>query len=213
MKGWKITILLVLIALTATGCSVQIGTANSPGGVDEAGDGPIITKSWIEIPIPIYISNSVPEEFREDILNVFDMWNKEAGKELFVYEGLSDSNAREFDGSNVVYWDENPHPNRYFAETHYAWINGDELIESDVVFYGDPDDFDVLSCQGEKLVCKSSVMKKDITTTALHEIGHMLGFEHSAEPHNIMNPNFTISDVNQDFSEDLIAELTAEYNS
>lgn len=200
-------IVLVVIA----GCNGNVGLNHSQDTEEKLAKSDILKQSWIHAPIPMYISTTVPEEFRSAIIDSMEKWNDEAGVELLDYVGLTESEERTYDGSNVIYWDDNDSENGYFGETFTQWVNDTVLIEGDIVFYGDPDEFAVLSCEDDGEVCKSLERKKDVVTTTLHELGHVLGFVHTSGRTDLMNPHFTYGDVHQHIGSDLLAELTDIY--
>lgn len=172
----------------------------------------VLKKGWVELPVPIHISESVPEKFRAVVLTAIDRWNEQAGTQLLDYQGVVAKARADEDGVNVVTWDVNPSPKGYFGETQKSWVGDGEIVEADVTFFGDPDDFAVLSCEDRKEVCKSADSRKDLMTTALHELGHVLGFVHTDEAGHLMNPGFTFGDVFQHFDDTVVTELKEVYN-
>lgn len=171
-----------------------------------------LKRGWNELPVPMYISNSVPERFRAVIIEAMDRWNSESGVELFAYVGETPNDVREKDELNGIYWDESPHPDGYFGLTQTLIQSDDLIVESDITFYDDPEGFDVLECEDGQEVCESIVEKKDIMTTALHELGHVLGFNHTDGPTDIMNPSFYPGDVHHQLDSLLITELKDTYD-
>ena len=203
--------ILLALALLA-GCSVETVAVHSEG---ISGNLKMVTgtqQSWEELPIPFYISTTVPEEFVTPILDSFSIWEEKAGISLFDYRGRIDSSSQTFDGRNVVYWDTESHPNGYLGETHLMTINETTLIETDIVFHGDFEVCEALTCETKEENCRSEKEKYDLTTTALHEIGHVLGFEHVSGADLIMNPRFTMKDVYHRFDETLLSGLHNLYN-
>ncbi|MBN1282850.1 MAG: matrixin family metalloprotease [Proteobacteria bacterium] len=206
-----------LAFLTAAALFLSVCGCNSagPGHAEETSirlaKNMVLKRGWSELPVAIYISNSVPERFRPAIVEAMEMWNDEAGIPIFEYAGETPDDAQGRDGLNGIYWDENPSPKGYFGEARTTTVNKDVIVESDIVFFGDPDSFDTLSCEDGKEICRSKVMKKDVKTTALHELGHVLGFVHTDGPADIMNPDFQAGDVHCRFDALLISELQDVY--
>lgn len=207
--GWG---LMGIIALGEVGCSDIPSSPIQPRVIQaKLASNTVLKKGWTDLPIPIFISATVPEGFKAESLRAMDMWNEAAGVQLFDYQGITETASATDDGMNAIYWDRRPSPEGYFGETHKLWVNGDVLVEADVVFYGDPADFEALSCEDGGDACTVTAGKKDITTTALHELGHVLGFVHTAEGDRLMNPDFTYGDVFHRFDDTLLSELTSVY--
>jgi hypothetical protein len=215
--------LLILAFLSLAGLAVGCGAENS-GTVEvrtkqEGGGSALIARSWSATPIAFYISSTVPDEFVQPILDSFSVWEEAAGKSLFVYMGRSDSTIQRngdgswenFDGKNIVYWDDQPSVHGYLGETFYS-VNGNrQMNEADIVLYGDPADYAALDCK-EGASCHSHANKFDVTTTSLHEIGHFLGLDHTTDEGSIMNPDFGENDVIHDIDASLTAEIQLAYN-
>ena len=207
---------LTAILLTFTmGCqpTSSVTSEERGGGEITTMEGPAaLSKSWDKTPIPFYMSSTVPEELVQAILDSFSLWEVAAGKTLFEYQGRIHSEAHDFDGVNVVYWDNEEDPDGNLGVTHAMWSSKHRMMEADIVFHGDPSSFEALGCGKFKGTCKIRKGKYDITTTALHEIGHFMGFEHTSTAGAIMNPNFGMNDVKQDFDTDLVTSLKETYN-
>jgi hypothetical protein len=201
--------MLAMLALSICACNSQ-GTNEIDPVSAKLSKNMVLKKAWRELPVPIYMSNSVPERLRPAILEAMEMWNGQAGVAVFEYVGETPNDVQARDDLNGIYWDRNPSEDGYFGEAKMVH-EGDVMIEADVVFYGDPDEFDVLSCEGGEDKCVSGSDKKDIMTTALHELGHVLGFGHTDGEDEIMNPNFSRGDVHRGFDAVLIAELSDFY--
>ena len=211
-QSFKITILFAALAF-CTACAAQTSSVHSDEIKQELETSPLINKSWGSTEVPFFISNTVPEKHVATILNNFAKWEEKAGAKLFSYQGRDESKSQKFDGKNVVYWDDKEHPEKYLGETHLKFINNVDIIESDIVFFGDPDSFADLNCADEVEICNTRENKFDLNTTALHEIGHFLGFNHSSRNKTIMNPAFSMNDVYQHFDSDLVFSLKQLYTS
>lgn len=214
--GFKVVALMVVL-LGMTSCQTKTGSSNLNANADlndTTGGGvqALLTKEWDETPIPFFISDTVPQEFEQPILDSFAQWEKIAGKKLFDYQGKLASSVHEFDGQNVVYWDTHPNPKGYLGETYYMTVGKHQMIEADIVFFGDPKKYAPLTCEADKTRCLSDANRFDITTTALHEIGHVLGFEHTTIAGALMNPDFGLNAVIHDFDSGLVSELQGLYN-
>lgn len=201
---------IALLAMALSGCkSVEAGHSSEISNA--LSKNIVLKKGWKELPIEMHISQSVPERLRPAIRSAMDMWNAQAGFTVFSYAGLIDDMDADFDEVNAIYWDTEPHPDGHFGKAETMFIYDDLIVEGDITFYGDPEDFDVLSCEDGEEFCRVAAYKKDIVTTALHELGHILGFGHADEAGYIMNPDFSRGDVHQQFDDVLLSELRNTY--
>ena len=196
------------------GCSASTGSSESGGQEKQTPGGTqgLLTRDWQETPIPFFVSRTVPSDLVQPILDSFVMWEEQAGKKLFDYQGLADSTQHDFDGQNIVYWETTRHSKGYLGETYFMTVGKTDMVEADIVFFGDPKNFASLGCQNSSTKCFSSVGKYDVTTTALHEIGHLLGFDHTTAEGAIMNPNFGLGSIVHEFDQSLVSELQGLYN-
>ncbi len=169
---------------------------------------------WTKTPIAFYLSDTIPESLRESILNSFELWETKAGIRLFEFKGYHSSRSPSFDGKNVVYWNNEPNSDGKLGMTYRKVQGNTRVVEADIMFFGNPERYASLSC-GENSrddVCHVRENKFDITTLALHEIGHLIGFDH-VEGSSVMNPNFGLSDVHQDLEEDLLSVVDDTYGT
>lgn len=214
MKRLSINLgLIVMMGWLVMGCSTSTGSSESGGQEKQTPGGTqgLLARDWEETPIPFFVSRNVPSDLVQPILDSFTMWEQQAGKKLFDYQGLADSTQHDFDGQNIVYWESSRHPKGYLGETYFMTMGKTDMVEADIVFFGDPKNFAALGCQSSAK-CMSSVGKYDVTTTALHEIGHLLGFDHTTAEGAIMNPNFGLNSIVHEFDQSLISELQGLYN-
>ena len=214
----KILVVLGLMILTAgcgsTGSSrvvTQTQNVISPNANTLPTGEASLTKSWAHAPIAFYISNNIPDRLVQPILDSFSDWEESAGQSLFNYQGRIDSATPTADGRNVVYWNPERNPDGLLGVTTTRIHNNHEIIEGDITFFGNPDLYDALHCEGSVSNCRVRVGKFDVTTLALHEIGHLLGFEHAHEEGGVMNPDFGMNDVVHNLDNEMIAQVQEAY--
>ncbi len=131
--------------------------------------------SWKEnLPAEFFVSKTIPEEFRQDIIDAAEVWNKSAGKTVFKINlsdldaGLSTSDSRNTIAGYQT-WDEDKTTQQAVTIVKYR----SNLITSadikvnlhDFVYYSkDP--------QNSKQVHFGSLL--------VHELGHAMGLKHAS---------------------------------
>lgn len=213
---WKdgLAFVLVLAAIIlSTSCSnVSFNYKHSEETTEKLAGNSFLKRSWPEAPIPIYISDKFPKEFKSHCIEAIDIWNFESGSAVFEYMGEVSSDTEAQDALNIIYWDENPHAKGYFGAAHTYWINDNVLIEGDVIIYGKVSSYAVLECPGREDSCRTNQTKTDFMSVILHELGHILGLGHSSSFGDVMYPQIYYGDVSRKFSTEMLAELTLVYN-
>lgn len=140
--------------------------------------------SWKgNLPIPMYIHESVPKEAYEPIKKAMLSWEKSLGRKLFYIAGtdLNGPKAPRKDGKNVIYWfgkgEWNFASSEEQARTNVFWV-GDQIKEADIKINNDSTSFFTNS--------PKSVDDIDLESVVLHELGHVLGLTHEDNAGSIM---------------------------
>ncbi|MES3037227.1 MAG: matrixin family metalloprotease [Bdellovibrionota bacterium] len=148
--------------------------------------------SWKhQIPIVLQIHSSFPKQNLGALKQAIEVWNKEAGENLFVLN-TSDIIKGEVkikkDGANVIYfansWDEERASEQ--AKTSVYWKN-DRIIEADIrvnasdfKFYSDADSMD------ERRIAQQTESAVHLKSLFVHELGHVLGLKHNDKNPSVM---------------------------
>lgn len=145
---------------------------------------------WSKNPITYVFENleSVPEYFIKEIEAAFDSWEKATDREiLFTEDNINPKIVIKFNAHNPADNEEKKYVVAYTLPT----VIGDELKSMTIDFYTkDPQD--------------RFFSKNQVYNTALHEIGHALGFMgHSNNRNNVMYLTKDSMDVYKDLRDEL----------
>lgn len=169
----KILLLFPLIAFNA--CSPK---ATNCKGVQTNQYGEAI--QWRRLPIQIHINNNFPTQLRAGIYKAVDTWERATGMSLFsIEEGETFRIAA--DSINVItFLTSYKRSSNEEGNTSIAW-RGDEIVDADILINGETYSYyvDQSDKQSNKL---------NIEALMLHELGHLLGLEHSKEEASVMSP-------------------------
>lgn len=163
--------------------------------------------SWKgNIPIKIYLHQSIPQEYIPAFQSAIKKWEAAAGRALFSIEsfGYSGPMQPRQDGLNVIYWfttwDAN-RPDEQGRTTNY-WI-GNEIKESDIRINAKNFDY--------YLTTPRSIRDIHLESLVIHELGHMLGLKHPDNPDSVMFTNLAQSTTRDTLTERDIEALRCEY--
>lgn len=133
-----------------------------------------------KLPVLIYINKDVPEQYRNDIKDALDVWNDSLAVPVFKYAGIDlGPTFPRGDAKNVVYWITTWNDGENKQAVAKMQYRGDEIYDTDIVVNADnfaffpSDDVDP--------------SKVHFRTLMVHELGHVLGFEHMDSEPSVMN--------------------------
>lgn len=130
--------------------------------------------SWKgSVPITLYIHESVPQEFRDNIRQAAQVWNYKK-QLLIVSDNIINGPINSItDKRNIIYYvteytiDDNPHQQ---AVTKTRWM-GDKIIDADILINAHDFKFYPGTMGASFEVSMLSLL--------IHEIGHVLGLDHN----------------------------------
>ncbi len=135
------------------------------------------------------------------VLNAMTTWNNAGAKFTFACGGNSDSAAPSYNGINQIRWEQR---NDDFAlATTTRWISKGSILEADIVIN---DRYQWAT--GDNIPSGSY----DVESVALHELGHVLGLDHSNSP-AVMQPSLSSATKRRTLTTDDINGLMAIYGS
>ncbi len=141
--------------------------------------------SWQgNLPIKLYIHESVPSNMRLPIQRAIDTWEKTSGKKLFEIVATDKRGGKDLsnfkDGTNTIYWfnkGEWKGDKDDQAKTVISWI-GSQINQSNILINSDTMKFYSEMATGLNQV--------DLESVILHELGHVLGLKHNDKRPGIM---------------------------
>lgn len=137
--------------------------------------------SWKgQLPINMHISRGVPTHLRESIRVAAAQWNYKLNKTLFVIldQNIENNYSKNSDGINGIYWITNwQYRAEEQAQTTIHW-RGDRIKEADIIINAANHDFAPFGSLEPN--------KVDMTSLMVHELGHVLGLQHTSTPPSVM---------------------------
>lgn len=176
-----------------------------------------IYKRWpnSKLPLNIVAPESMRKEMEEVLISACNTWNKGAKRKLLTYS------FEDYDPDNFLPKKERVDLHRiyfvknwskiadkdYLAQTMSRMV-GSTMKRSTIVFNGNYN-FYFQRLRGEKSI---AVYQYDAEAVLLHELGHLLGLDHSSSTDAIMRTDFTNGQKIGQLSSSDIAEIKKRYN-
>jgi hypothetical protein len=136
-----------------------------------------------ELPIVIYINDSVPDKYRSDVRAALETWNDALSVPVFKYGGVDLGPVRpRVESKNIVYWLDTWNTGANQQAVAAMVYRGNNILDADIKFNAQDFQFFI---DGE-----SGVDKVHFRSVVLHELGHVLGLGHIEGIDSIMNPTF-----------------------
>lgn len=162
--------------------------------------------SWKgNVPVTLIFHESFPEEYKEAAEFAVQSWNKKAGKTILQ---LSTAVIRgpiipAKDALNIIYYDTNFSGKK--VEQAYANLKsiGDQIKDVDIVINAKDYTF-----YTSKNPIRNAI---NIETLLVHEMGHLLGLDHTRESSHIMYPYLPTNVDKSDLSSMSPETLKCEY--
>ncbi len=163
--------------------------------------------SWNNnLPINIYVHDSVPSEFVPAITSAMKAWeNALGGRKLFEIVGVISGPATpQKDGVSVIYylntWEASKTSEQ--ARTTIYW-QGEQIVEGDIRLNAKNFTF----FTGSTLVATAV----DFESLLIHELGHLLGLAHDNQTGSVMNERLASGVLRRDINEADLASVKCEY--
>ena len=111
----------------------------SLSGYDWTWDRPPISSETFDLNVGSFPSSAGSSSELEDALEgALDVWGEEGGAQLaFVSGGRTSATSATRDSRNVLQWSASTSGSTTLAAARYWWRGGAEIIDCDVLFYGE----------------------------------------------------------------------------
>ena len=166
--------------------------------------------SWDKnLPVDLYIDNSVPAEYGSSIQAAVNRWNELGirlrGREFFrLRSGSPGASTPQKDGYTKIYvmydWESDKPAEQ--ARTTVYWT-GSVIYEADVRINRKNFDFDTTDAQDKSKVHLESLL--------VHEFGHVLGLAHTSESTSVMQVSLANGLLRNEPAKIDVDSLTCEY--
>jgi predicted Zn-dependent protease len=154
-------------------------------------------------PVTIYVHESVPVEFRNDVVEAAATWNYRRELILISPNLATGPNAHSRDSKNVIYYYTTFKSNIEQANTIFMW-RGDKVAEADITI--NARDFKYYSG------ASGSVNRYSMRALLIHEMGHVLGLDHNDdEVKSVMFPHLGDNNNRFELSESVKKSIDCEY--
>lgn len=192
-KGRFLALLLLLLPLLLAGC----GKGEDSRAIVELGNGDI---RWASFPVEVKVDAALlaDSDAYDDLNKAISYWEGKAGKPLFVVRGPWDTSTM---GPPYTGTPDNPNSladNVIFLQSPWPFdpaIKGKTIVHSNqgaienaVVLLSAGSHY----CSGNCLGDASSVSRRKLIA---HELGHFIGFGHSASASDLMYPEILTFDT------------------
>ncbi len=163
--------------------------------------------SWnSNLPISIYVHESVPSEYVSAITSAMKTWEAAlGGRKLFEVVGVVSGPATpQKDGVSIIYflstWESNKTSEQ--ARTTIYW-QGEQIVEGDIRINAKNFSF----FTGATPVAASV----DFESLLIHELGHLLGLAHDNQNGSVMNERLASGVLRRDIGSGDLSSVKCEY--
>lgn len=154
-------------------------------------------------PIILYRHDSFPQEYAPALEKAISAWEAGTRKKLFQLSTEVISTAAiptEPDGKYVIYWQKewSTNPSEIEQGRTYIYENNEVIVEADILINASMKDFSFF------LDTPNNANEVHLESVFIHELGHVLGLEHTLSQTSVMYTHLKANDVrNQIPDEDL----------
>ncbi|RJP77743.1 MAG: T9SS C-terminal target domain-containing protein [Candidatus Zixiibacteriota bacterium] len=145
---------------------------------------------------------SAPNELAS-IQACMNTWTTAGANFAFYYDGYTSVTTYQFNGMNTICW--NSGSSGGALATTYMWGQGSNMLEADIVFWDGQWTWSTAASPG--------FLQFDVESVGLHELGHVLGLDHSQYSAAVMWYSIGYMEVQRTLHSDDVAGLMALYGA
>lgn len=159
------------------------------------------------LPIKVYLNKSVPFDYKPEIKEAAEFWNKLLRRKVIVVQDEIDQSSQvdTNDGKSVIYflytWPDDKKSKSQTAETQIRYYGGGYFMEADIKFNLDDFRFS-LEPQPDKI---------HFLSVMTHEFGHVLGLDDNHRRGSIMYIGLWYNQVWLDVDLEDVQDITCIY--
>jgi hypothetical protein len=194
--------LTIALTLLVTACGPKLQPQQSCNFVQNSEEQRVSWKG--EVPIDIYVHESVPSNFIKPLLKAMAQWEMQTGHALFRLAGVKTGPLTPSrDGQSVIYWFKtwNQGLETEQARTTIYWV-GDRIDEADM--YVDGSNFTYAEAD-------PTPAEVDFESLMVHELGHVLGYQHIVDHPSVMSPTLANGVERRTLEREDLSSFQCEY--
>ncbi len=160
---------------------------------------------WTQrFPIKIYVTDRFPEEKIISLQKAIYIWNESVSHNIFNIDvsKISNSSEPQKDNKNLIYWKTDWYSDDTRNATTLMYAESNNIKEADILLNAKNYVFSAGS---------PSQYETDLTSVLIHELGHVLGLDHSNSEDSVMQPLLSDGEERLTISSSDIANVQCMY--
>jgi hypothetical protein len=158
--------------------------------------------SWKSLPVHMHFDNEVPDEARAALKRAVRSWNQALGSEVLVVSSLGNYNTVDKESLNMIYWHLAPGDEQIDVLAYVTYETPDGPLSKATMH---------INSEHTKYVFNDAISKGlyDFEGVMIHELGHVLGLDHTNS--GIMEPSIHSGIIDRSIDEGAISAAKCLY--
>lgn len=198
----RLLILTSILIFTLVGCGPTPAPQQACNFVQNSDQQRVSWKG--QLPIDIYVHESVPTNFIAPLLRAMARWELQTGHKLFRLAGTqSGPLSPSQDGQSVVYW-------------YTQWTQSSQSEQAQTTIYWQSDrinEADIVVDGGNFTYSENdpTAAEVDFESLMIHELGHVLGYKHITDQPSVMAPTLADGVERRTLESEDLSSFQCEY--